>query len=206
VLGVRTHGRTDPRRGGHLVCPQHKGDTMPRSISCSTCGGHMWFDPKTRLPIETRKCRNCRRSSPEYTHAPCVTCGGVATGTRCRKCDSLRRTVWASDTKQGRRKERERIPGISRQQRRTLLHLWRTQQRACTYCARPCETIDHVIPLARGGTNYEGNLAPACGSCNSSKGARFISEWQYISSVFSAQPSRGSRLSSFTHRGQSAAV
>lgn len=30
-------------------------------------------------------------------------------------------------------------------------------------------TIDHVIPLSRGGTNWPSNLRPACRSCNSSK-------------------------------------
>ena len=31
------------------------------------------------------------------------------------------------------------------------------------------KTIDHVIPLSRGGTNWPANLRPACRSCNSSK-------------------------------------
>lgn len=173
---------------------------MPRSISCSACGGHMWFDPKTRRPIESRMCRDCRRASPEYTHAPCIDCGGVATGTRCRRCDSAFKTVWDANTKQGRRKERERVPGISRHHRRALLHRWQSQQRACVYCPRPCDSIDHVVPLARGGTNYEGNLVPACGSCNSSKGARLLTEWRHSRSVFSVEHPHRSRQSSFPPR------
>ena len=31
------------------------------------------------------------------------------------------------------------------------------------------KTIEHVIPLSRGGTNWPSNLRPACLSCNSSK-------------------------------------
>jgi hypothetical protein len=30
----------------------------------------------------------------------------------------------------------------------------------------------------RGGTNYEGNLTPACKQCNSSKAARLLVEWR----------------------------
>jgi len=33
-------------------------------------------------------------------------------------------------------------------------------------------TVDHIIPLARGGTWDQDNLQPMCHSCNSSKGAR----------------------------------
>jgi 5-methylcytosine-specific restriction endonuclease McrA len=33
------------------------------------------------------------------------------------------------------------------------------------------KTIDHVIPLSKGGTNWPANLRPACSDCNSSKGS-----------------------------------
>ncbi|MBL8983224.1 MAG: HNH endonuclease, partial [Gemmatimonadetes bacterium] len=46
--------------------------------------------------------------------------------------------------------------------------------RRCVYCARvlPLEhaTLDHVVPLARGGTDDPGNLVVACGPCNRLKG------------------------------------
>jgi 5-methylcytosine-specific restriction endonuclease McrA len=49
----------------------------------------------------------------------------------------------------------------------------------CAYCheVRPL-TLDHVVPLARGGRHAVGNIVPACGSCNSSKNARLIVEWR----------------------------
>lgn len=53
--------------------------------------------------------------------------------------------------------------------------------RACAYCGCKGEiTLDHVVPLSRGGTNTVGNILPACRSCNSSKHAHFISEWKFI--------------------------
>lgn len=51
-------------------------------------------------------------------------------------------------------------------------------QQPCAYCgATENITIDHIIPLARGGKHEATNLAPACLSCNSSKCDRLLSEW-----------------------------
>lgn len=47
----------------------------------------------------------------------------------------------------------------------------------CVYCGAAATTVDHVTPLARGGHEAEYNLVPACGSCNSSKGAKLLPEW-----------------------------
>jgi len=48
----------------------------------------------------------------------------------------------------------------------------------CVYCGTTERiTIDHVIPLTRGGKHEPENLAPACLSCNSSKNDRLLSEW-----------------------------
>jgi len=38
--------------------------------------------------------------------------------------------------------------------------------------------MDHVVPLIRGGRHSVGNIIPACRSCNSSKGGKFIIEWK----------------------------
>jgi 5-methylcytosine-specific restriction endonuclease McrA len=42
----------------------------------------------------------------------------------------------------------------------------------CAYCQSAATTIDHVVPVSRGGRSERGNLLPACGSCNSRKNAR----------------------------------
>lgn len=49
----------------------------------------------------------------------------------------------------------------------------------CAYCraSKPL-TVDHIIPLIRGGRHAIGNLIPACGPCNSSKNARLLIEWE----------------------------
>jgi hypothetical protein len=49
---------------------------------------------------------------------------------------------------------------------------------ACSYCgARPpgvVLTIDHVVPVSKGGTNDESNLVAACWECNAGKSARVL--------------------------------
>lgn len=48
----------------------------------------------------------------------------------------------------------------------------------CVYCGRADDlTLDHVVPLSRGGSNEPDNLATACRSCNSSKNAKTPEEW-----------------------------
>jgi hypothetical protein len=39
-------------------------------------------------------------------------------------------------------------------------------------CTGRWEANDHVIPLARGGTNFAANMRPICTCCNSKRGAR----------------------------------
>jgi 5-methylcytosine-specific restriction endonuclease McrA len=50
----------------------------------------------------------------------------------------------------------------------------------CAYCGDrpPVLTCDHVIPLSRGGSDFIGNMLPACMPCNLSKGSRLIVEWR----------------------------
>jgi 5-methylcytosine-specific restriction endonuclease McrA len=51
-------------------------------------------------------------------------------------------------------------------------------QVCCAYCKQPCSpTMDHVVPIARGGAHEPSNIVPACGPCNSSKCDQLLSEW-----------------------------
>jgi 5-methylcytosine-specific restriction endonuclease McrA len=48
----------------------------------------------------------------------------------------------------------------------------------CFYCGGQSNTIDHVVPIARGGGHSIGNLVGACKPCNSSKKDLTIMEWR----------------------------
>jgi 5-methylcytosine-specific restriction endonuclease McrA len=49
------------------------------------------------------------------------------------------------------------------------------QKWKCAWCRRPCKKeheIDHIIPIAKGGTNWPNNLCVSCRPCNRAKAAR----------------------------------
>jgi 5-methylcytosine-specific restriction endonuclease McrA len=51
----------------------------------------------------------------------------------------------------------------------------------CHYCRREVGagrlTLDHVVPLIRGGKSVRGNIVPACKECNSAKQSLLPWEW-----------------------------
>ncbi len=52
----------------------------------------------------------------------------------------------------------------------------------CYYCRRSIGhralTMDHLVPLGRGGRSTRGNVVPACKECNSKKKSLVPVEWQ----------------------------
>jgi 5-methylcytosine-specific restriction endonuclease McrA len=51
----------------------------------------------------------------------------------------------------------------------------------CCYCKgilnKKNLTIDHIIPLSRGGYHISNNLVACCRTCNCSKGIKLLKEW-----------------------------
>ena len=52
----------------------------------------------------------------------------------------------------------------------------------CHYCGRKFSykqlTMDHLVPLARGGRSTKDNLVPACKDCNTRKKTMLPLEWE----------------------------
>jgi 5-methylcytosine-specific restriction endonuclease McrA len=67
------------------------------------------------------------------------------------------------------KKEREK----AQKMRKTQWWLDQLNRGCCHYCGEkfPAKqlTMDHVVPLARGGTSTQGNIVPACRECNRDK-------------------------------------
>lgn len=99
---------------------------------------------------------------------------------------------WAKENKE-RYKENQRLYA---HKRRDLLkntkcdfskEEWRDCQRFfsdskgkyCSYCGKHTEnmTIDHVIPVIKGGTHTKENILPSCSSCNSQKSSTDFLKW-----------------------------
>jgi 5-methylcytosine-specific restriction enzyme A len=57
----------------------------------------------------------------------------------------------------------------------------RLRREQCGYCGRPTPsrelTMDHRVPLVRGGRSVRSNLVPACRTCNSAKKYLLPVEW-----------------------------
>jgi 5-methylcytosine-specific restriction protein A len=58
----------------------------------------------------------------------------------------------------------------------------RTAKGRCHYCGgetSPAElTMDHIVPVARGGKSTKGNVVPACKDCNNAKKQLLPMEWE----------------------------
>lgn len=71
------------------------------------------------------------------------------------------------------RRESKKTGTISKIRIKRLLSL---QRRKCYYCGTPFINsdfhVDHIIPLAKGGTNTDDNIQLLCPRCNLSKGAK----------------------------------
>lgn len=76
----------------------------------------------------------------------------------------------------------------ARELRRTRWWQRKTASGRCHYCH--CRfphdqlTMDHVVPLARGGRSTKDNLVPCCKECNTRKNSLLPVEWdEYLNSL-----------------------
>ncbi len=69
----------------------------------------------------------------------------------------------------------------------------RLNKGACHYCGRAVPpkdlTMDHIVPIARGGKSTKGNVAAACKECNNAKKQLLPMEWeQYLIRLSRTEP------------------
>jgi 5-methylcytosine-specific restriction protein A len=66
----------------------------------------------------------------------------------------------------------------------------RLSKGVCYYCKRqvlPRElTMDHIVPISRGGKSTKGNVVPCCKECNNAKKQLLPMEWEEYLKKFNA--------------------
>jgi 5-methylcytosine-specific restriction enzyme A len=76
----------------------------------------------------------------------------------------------------------------ARRLRQTAWWMRKIRSGVCHYCysevGRNHLTMDHVVPLSRGGKSTKGNIVPACKACNNKKKHLLPIEWEdYLKSL-----------------------
>lgn len=75
--------------------------------------------------------------------------------------------------------ERERRK--ARELRATEWWKRRCAKGVCGYCGQATPagelTMDHIVPLSRGGKSTKGNVVPSCKACNTAKKQKLLMEW-----------------------------
>jgi 5-methylcytosine-specific restriction endonuclease McrA len=76
----------------------------------------------------------------------------------------------------GRRRRARKAAAPGSHSAQDVLHILKMQRWTCAYCPKDLRKnkphIDHIIPLARGGSNRRSNLQALCQSCNNRKWAK----------------------------------
>lgn len=123
--------------------------------------------------IETRLKALNPKGIPRYYPYPCRTYAGgrkeYLDNWRKEHPDKVRAYRKGTDSKRKAR-VRNAIGFFTTTEWLKLLELYHNR---CAYCGKKSKglTVDHIVPLIRGGTNTIDNIVPACGACNSSKKA-----------------------------------
>lgn len=70
---------------------------------------------------------------------------------------------------------------------------WKRRQSKgiCHYCRRPTSpkeiTMDHIVPISRGGKSTRGNVVPCCKECNNAKKQLLPMEWEAYLKKFNSE-------------------
>jgi len=160
----------------------------PRQALCRTCGTAWMVSGRGATP---KYCSD--ECKPKYESRPYDPATGAA---------AKRRRYWADPDKYRAHARRAmstwrgRNPEQERDRVRTSLHRRRTRLQGngvyqvsdrdlarlgrtpCAACGSLEDlTIDHIIPISRGGSHGIGNLQSLCRSCNASKNNKLQVEW-----------------------------
>jgi hypothetical protein len=188
----------------------HCNNCAPLYSTCLKCGADK---PTNKSSVCAKcvkiytECKKCGSSKTPNSHRFCSECSVVHNVCRicaspknpnkngmCNPCSrdhaakrrSGNRLLFRAYTHRHRSLKRSASGSYSKDEWEAILKKHRNRCAACDvrFSDEVPATVDHIIPLSRGGTNFAYNLQPLCLPCNSSKKARIASGSQH--SLFDA--------------------
>lgn len=168
----------------------YMGRRAPPRATCERC-------ERIRVQVPYLICADChyRSTMVSIRQKTCLDCpAGIShrqnKAIRCESCARARQKRQQSSWgKQNPDKEKARRRAVHRNRRARKKSAegvitqkkWRALLTSsggkCSYCGLPGSTMDHIVPLSRGGVHAISNIAVACLRCNVAKGAKLVSEW-----------------------------
>ena len=154
---------------------EHCGDVFTRPLGKGRRPFRVFCGDECDRALRTKSCAHCGNEFEVAREN--ASKGWVCCSPSCR--NKARGDFENERTRKAQRRDLLRESGgMTEKQQQHLLGAWKRRGRTCAYCDGACESVDHIVPISRGGTSFEGNLAPACWSCNSSKADLLIVEWR----------------------------
>lgn len=157
-----------------------KGNANARKDTCAQ--GHPYDEDNTYLYQGARQCKTCRKQRVKESferHKEKRAAEQRDYYQRTRQQRIAYSLQWAKDNP-----ERAALTSRLKKQRRRAAGVftaadWERIQaqygHQCLACGSSGPlTIDHVIPVSKGGENTAANVQPLCGPCNSSKAAKTV--------------------------------
>lgn len=159
---------------------------MPRPLKTHCSKGHEFTEENTYVtPNGWRQCWTCKREAFRRSYEKNRDKYNARRRSRYAEDDTHRQKIldtnrkWAADNPE----TVNLISRLKKQARRSAGNLtvaeWRSVLEEFGGQCLACEsddpvTIDHVIPISKGGSNTRDNVQPLCGSCNSSKSDKTV--------------------------------
>lgn len=147
--------------GSHYNQRHHPG-RHKAEVACSNCGAGPQPRPARSKPLTVGQCRNCAEWFIDVMP-------------QARYCSEACGRKWT------RRHRKARIYGATGTWTwAEFMTVFMIGDRRCAYCDVHVEgqpEPDHVLALARGGSNSITNIVPSCRDCNCGKSDMTLSEW-----------------------------
>jgi 5-methylcytosine-specific restriction endonuclease McrA len=111
----------------------------------------------------------------------CIICKQATTPGTLTCSDECAEALHWKQYRLNRHRKRSKVAGVYRVTIEDWQKILRSFNNSCAYCGSKGDmTIDHVVPLSRGGRHCIANLLPACERCNANKGNYTLVEWRNL--------------------------